>query len=247
MILEWRRECATTHKHCHQIHQPPQTWPTRLVDIGDSSGTQDPFLKEMKDHPEPSGIYIALSHCWGKSQIITTTKATYSERTKAIPWSSLSKTFQDAITIARGLGVRYIWIDSLAIIQDDIDDWAQEASRMASVYQNSWLTIAATAASDGNDGCLSPHPIYCIDGKENGHLYRILVREHIDHSSFGRSAELSNRPATRRRFPLLSRGWTLQEQLLAPCIIHFTEQELVWECNEGFSASARHIHTLKLD
>jgi hypothetical protein len=232
MIIEWRRECATTHKHCRQS-QLSQTWPTRLIDIGDSSGTQAPFLREMKEHSEAFGVYIALSHCWGKSQIITTTKATYIERMKAIPWSGLSKTFQDAITLARALGVRYIWIDSLAIVQDDADDWAREASRMASVYQNSWLTLAATAASDGNDGCLLPRPIYGVDGEEDGHLYRILVRENIDHSPFAQRAQMSNLK-TKRRLPLLSRGWTLQEQLLAPCIIHFTEQELVWECNEGF-------------
>jgi hypothetical protein len=243
VILEWRRDCATTHKHCHRS-QPSRAWPTRLIDIGDSSSTQAPFLREMKEHPKVFGDYIALSHCWGKSQIITTTKATYIERTKAIPWSSLSKTFQDAIVLARALGVRYIWIDSLAIIQDDSNDWAREASRMASVYQNSWLSIAATAASNGNDGFLLPRPIYGIDGEENGHPYRVLVRENIDHSPFSQRAQMSN-PSTKRRLPLLSRGWTLQEQLLAPCIIHFTEQELVWECNEGFVCECKaypHVH-----
>ena len=66
-----------------------------------------------------------------------------------IAFQSLSKTFQDAVIISFKLGVRYLWIDSLCIIQDSISDWQQESSRMNLVYQNALFTIAAEAAADG--------------------------------------------------------------------------------------------------
>lgn len=63
--------------------------------------------------------YIALSHCWGTEQNFTTTKATRDARMKEIAWNELPKTYRDAIKVARKLHIRYVWIDSLCIIQDD--------------------------------------------------------------------------------------------------------------------------------
>jgi hypothetical protein len=64
-----------------------------------------------------------------------------------------SKTFQDAVIVTRHLGFRYLWIDSLCIIQDDKQDWEREVARMALVYKGSQLTIAATSSKDGSEGC----------------------------------------------------------------------------------------------
>jgi hypothetical protein len=72
---------------------------------------------------------------------------------KEIPHCHLTKTFQDAIAIARSLGIAYLWIDSLCIIQDDAEDWDKESRRMCDVYGGSSLNIAATAAPDGSYGC----------------------------------------------------------------------------------------------
>lgn len=63
------------------------------------------------------------------------------------------KAFQDAIRIALTLGIDYLWIDSLCIIQDDEDDWRQESLLISTVYGNFYLNIAATGASDGSQGC----------------------------------------------------------------------------------------------
>ena len=78
--------------------------------------------------------YTTLSHCWGKKHIVTTTKATLEQRKLEVPWLLLSRTFQDAITITRELGIRYIWIDSLCIIQDDKEDWERVSAKMAEIY-----------------------------------------------------------------------------------------------------------------
>lgn len=71
----------------------------------------------------------------------------------SIPRSSLCKAFQDAIRIALTLGIDYLWIDSLCIIQDDEDDWRQESLLISTVYGNFYLNIAAAGASDGSQGC----------------------------------------------------------------------------------------------
>jgi hypothetical protein len=60
--------------------------------------------------------YVTLSHRWGGISSITTTTNTISQRMRAIPYKELPKTFQDAVTITRSLGVKYLWIDSLCIL-----------------------------------------------------------------------------------------------------------------------------------
>jgi hypothetical protein len=113
----------------------------------------DPFLYSTAGRP---GQYIALSHCWGKEQLLTTTRATVHDRASAIPLETLPKTFQDAVQLTRRLGIRYIWIDSLCIIQDSAEDWKKEAALMESVYSDALFTISADSASDSTKGLSCP-------------------------------------------------------------------------------------------
>ena len=101
--------------------------------------------------------YIALSHCWGKAPIVRTTKDTLSRRRQGIDTSLLPPAFQDAILIARRLEVRYLWIDSLCIIQDDELDWQTESAKMSTIYQNALLTISAGLSGHGGD-CFTKTP-----------------------------------------------------------------------------------------
>lgn len=71
----------------------------------------------------------------------------------AIPEDELTKTFQDAIQIALSLGLQYLWIDSLCIIQSSPEDWAKESVLMHSVCSGSAINIAAAGAEDGTKGC----------------------------------------------------------------------------------------------
>ena len=179
------------------------------------------------------GKYIALSHCWGGKKSLYTSKKTLNMHTRGIPFSRFPKTFQDAILICRELGVDYLWIDSLCIIQDSEEDWALQAARMTDVYSNSWITIAADAAINGNEGFINderrkikvkrfkcPGPgtqdsEVCIRKKGSG------LRDSFNHHCWTGPT----------RSPLSLRGWVLQESVLAPRILHFTAEELTWECN----------------
>ncbi|KAH8782076.1 heterokaryon incompatibility protein-domain-containing protein [Hyaloscypha finlandica] len=178
------------------------------------------------------GRYIALSHCWGSSQLCVLDGKTISQFKKSIPWSRLPKTFQDAILFSAKLGVNHIWIDALCIVQDDPDDWERESARMADIYQNSFLTLAATASSNGMGGCFSDAKTVALSEHElTGSqslvgLDPIVVRTKLQHWAWPPSK------ASMKLHPLLSRGWAFQERILSPRVLHFCKDELLWECRE---------------
>lgn len=104
--------CLQAHPMCNPT--PSAYLPARVIDIGtDTSAPKLCALVLKKVN------YVTLSHCWGAFQPLTTTKATLAERQEGIDWDALPKTFQEAIKLTRILGIRYIWIDSLCIVQDD--------------------------------------------------------------------------------------------------------------------------------
>jgi hypothetical protein len=154
-VKEWARECDETHTRCHDrssdgaLDGPPNL-PTRILDVGMPG--DDPFLLVTTGQRDR---YVALSHCWGGRNECITTKSTYEVYQRAIKLSSLSKTFQDAVRITHTLGMHYLWIDSLCILQDNEADWENEAANMGLIYEDASCTIAAAAASHGAMGCFA--------------------------------------------------------------------------------------------
>ena len=88
-------------------------------------------------------------------QTAKTTRVTLKDRMRGIRIETLPKSFRDAIMICRALGIRFLWIDSLCIIQQDAEDWERECSRMRDVYRNSYLTISIARSRGSSDGCFS--------------------------------------------------------------------------------------------
>lgn len=101
------------------------------------------------------GRYIALSHSWGSSPRLTATSDTLEDLEDGIATSFLPKTFRDAIQITKRLGIRYLWIDCLCIVQDDAKDWERESATMGEVYRNAYLTVSASDSLDSSSGFLS--------------------------------------------------------------------------------------------
>jgi hypothetical protein len=148
-----------------------------------------------------------------------------------IPLVELSKTFCDAIEIARNLGFSWLWIDSLCIIQDDKEDWRRESALMATVYGQSGLNIAATAAPDGQTGCLFPRdPVW---GQKR--QIKVEVDREIRTYDYADSRLLINSVFNA---PLNTRAWVLQERLLAPRTLHFGTNEIIWECSTKYACRA---------
>jgi hypothetical protein len=110
----------------------------------------------------------------------------FKDHLRGIDWSDLSQTFKDAITLTRRLGHKYIWIDSLCIIQEDENDWQRESAKMASIYESSILTIAATRASDGTKG------IFPLAIKDSKQIWRQDPHFHLGQSSMKTGAKRIN-------------------------------------------------------
>ncbi|KAL1387616.1 heterokaryon incompatibility protein-domain-containing protein, partial [Phyllosticta capitalensis] len=180
------------------------------------------------------GRYICLSHCWGDPKYhprpLETNYESLKRHREEIPWESLPKTFQDAVSFVRLLGESYIWIDSLCIVQDCSEDWRQEASKMADIYMNSYLTLAATKSNDSTEGLFSmsddKYKPYPYEVEENGSTYTVHYRKSLSH--FFDKLDDRLEPT-----PLLQRAWAYQERLLSPRTLHFGNQELLWECKES--------------
>ncbi|KAF4459406.1 family Taurine catabolism dioxygenase [Fusarium albosuccineum] len=211
------RECLDNHRTCDSTAS--EFLPSRLVQVG---GPDEPSVRVI----ETLGMdpiqhrYLALSHCWGPPESITAqlNDETYREYTKDIPLTLLPKTFHDAVVVTRKLGYQYLWVDSLCIIQGNIDDWIKEGSQMCSIYENSLLTLAAASSSSGHGGLFyqSPRLQLTSTHPESGQQCQIFARFNINHRFFD--------------FPLMNRAWVMQERLLSPRTLYFTSQELVWEC-----------------
>lgn len=141
-------DCNKYHSCSNSTSSP--SVPTRLLEVSGRGETVR--VVELGERRED---YVALSHCWGLSHRLTTTKENYHSHRDGIPLSQLPTTFRQAVLVTRRLDVQYLWIDSLCIIQDDFLDWEHEASKMGNVYAHAFLTISALSSTDDSSGCFT--------------------------------------------------------------------------------------------
>lgn len=229
--LEWvqsfLQKCQRDHASCG-TSLPPRL-PKRVLCIENEHDNIGIKVQLVQDGNRRSN-YVALSHCWGTHQTCTTTRDNLKDRISGVPWKLIPKTFQDAIKLALKLGFSYIWIDSLCIIQDDAMDWETESSKMAEIYQDAALTLAATSSTGDYMGCYSedmkaPNELE-LQLPEDVGACRIAVRQPLQHWGDQTTTGLN------LHFPLLTRGWAFQERLLSARVLHLCRSELVWECRE---------------
>lgn len=242
--------CLSDHPKCQNTKSGHL--PKRFVAVTSDDGSNGVKIYESTDNTVE---YLTLSHCWGSRQnILKTTKSTLTSYHRNIPWSSLPKTFQDAVAITRSLGFQYLWIDSLCIVQDDPDDYLHESHKMSDIYSGSFLTIAATSAPDSSHGCFMPkqQPFKIQVTNASGSLYKIFVREQPSHHGFkGQFNEEDHmndwvipfncQDAANAQTPLLKRAWAYEERLLSTRVLHFTQSEMILECMEGIQCECGRV------
>jgi hypothetical protein len=195
--------CTEQHS-CY--HGEMSTLPTRVIDVG----KEQPCLHLSNGAKAP---YITLSHCWGELETITTTKSTLEARMSGFSMESLPKLFQDAVKVTRLLNIHYLWIDSLCIIQDSHEEWSSESARMGDIYRCSFLTLYALDAANSHETMLGERASLTPD-----------------------NARISDTALLRKQYfqksTLYKRAWALQERLLSPRILYYSNKEMLWECLE---------------
>ncbi|KXX78305.1 hypothetical protein MMYC01_206226 [Madurella mycetomatis] len=137
--------------------------PRRVLDLGcfddaqPGSGAAD--IRLVEPAAGQRGQYTALSYCWGGYTECRTLTVNLAERLDRIEFNLLPEVYAHAVTVTRGLGIRYLWIDALCIIQDDEADWIREAATMCDVYWNTVCRIAVTDSKSPAEGFFPPAPI----------------------------------------------------------------------------------------
>ena len=197
--------------------------PRRVVDV------ENPSLPRLIEPKGQKGRYVALSHYWGtpKRCPLRTTSRNFKLHCAGIPLEHLSQTFRDAIAVTRSIGLRYLWIDSICIIQDDVSDWEAELDLIGAIFEHAYLTISASTCDPESDGLFLQYksPLSLLElpfkdsrGDENGSLF------------VG-----SKRSLTPNLFNsiLSKRGWATQEWILSRRMVHYTEEGMVWACKQA--------------
>lgn len=118
------------------------------------SGPNSSVLHLKESHAGERGRYTALSYCWGGPQEFRTTKKDLAARIEGFQLDNLPHALQDAVIVTRELGISYLWVDSMCIVQDDVEDKFREISGMRHIYKEAVLTISASNSKAANDGFL---------------------------------------------------------------------------------------------
>lgn len=248
-IRRWMRDYAEPFEH---TSMQSSKMPNRVLEIGLRGETV-----ALDVSGNITGDYAALSHCWGLEQATKLSKRSILKRLapggsktpirlltqksmralqKGVKTRDLPKSFQDAVWLTYELGLRYLWIDSLCIIQGDDDDWSKESACMCDVYHNAAVTIAASRATDSSKPFLDsrtprkyadvPYNSGSVGGNESISAFLLPLEAAWD----------ENEVPFLKDEPLTERGWALQERYLSQRTIHFTKSQIYFEVGRRFSS-----------
>lgn len=226
---DWIKHCTSQHPFCRSwqsVSNLHQKRPPRIVEILPQSLRLrcDSDIEIIKDFQ-----YLTLSHIWGKdsSQQLCLSEARLKQFRSRIPEVELPEMFKEAIRITRALGFKYLWIDSLCIIQDSALDWEAQASQMSSVYANGTCDIAFLFPPEHG-----PRPHRADPRKTSPCVVR--------GRQYGRSdlcimSSSSFEKLQIRNWPWSLWAWTFQEHILSPQTILCGDDSILWECREVFA------------
>ncbi|KAI0182637.1 heterokaryon incompatibility protein-domain-containing protein, partial [Xylaria flabelliformis] len=220
------------HVHCRMgADDEKPLLPSRVLDVG-LLNDNDTALK-LVILPGQRAEYAALSYCWGGKQNFETRSDTLDSNMKSIAYDLLPLTIQDAVRFTRALRIRYLWVDSLCILQDSQEDKDKEIKKMADIYSKSTVTICAAAATSSKDGFLRQSqtevhdsltvalPLMVHDNKKSK-TEVVYLRPSISEPTWLRGND--------RIWPTDRRAWTFQETYLSPRIISIFDIGYQWEC-----------------
>lgn len=206
-IRSWIVECDHRHDDCASLQS---SLPARLINLSNISAEERDLRLYIPKHGE-MGRYAALSYCWGYSQPVTTSEKSLLRHLRKIPYDNLPQTLQDAVRVTKAMGLQFLWVDALCIVQDSERDKRTEIAKMAEIYQNACFTIVAACSTSSAEGFLQvrdglPPALEIPVGCGNGNV--------------GSIALLPTYKGPRHE-PLHDRAWTLQEIILSRRLLIF--------------------------
>ncbi|KAH0437316.1 heterokaryon incompatibility protein [Colletotrichum camelliae] len=258
VVEDWIRNCVENHPDCNSRSLPAgkvqqqfatessrdisethrRALPSRLLklELVDQHRT---FRLVTRQEIATQASYATLSHCWGTKpwdRNLILNQANLATLSASQPITILPKTFQEAFVVLERLQLEYLWIDRFCIFQDSEEDWLAEASEMHNVYANSFICISALGAKDDDGGLFFTRdplavriPVVNIPIGESN--------EPVPHAPERVMASI--RGSDLRSAVLSTRGWVLQERILAPRVLHFGKSQVLWECNTSVSSEAQ--------
>ncbi|PBK66881.1 HET-domain-containing protein [Armillaria solidipes] len=191
--------------------------PTRVIDC------KDPDQPRLLAHNGVEDKYVALSYVWGGKQPHSTTTKNLESYIKGIPLINIPKTVVDAITVTRKLGLQYLWVDALCILQDSKDDKAREIARIRHIFRDAYVTIIAACTHRVSDGFLHVR----TEGIARwGVKESMLLPFRCPNGGIGGLQQKDEAP----KEPTDERAWCLEERVLSPRKLIYASHTLQYEC-----------------
>jgi Heterokaryon incompatibility protein (HET) len=218
-------KCLRSHTLCPK--QVESRLPRRILHLAENGS--DSLHVTLQETNGATGKYACLIHRPGSVKTCKATQSNYIDLLSGIPWSSIPATFQDAMMFCYTLGINYIWIDSLCIVDDDdANSYKHQTLQIPTIYNNSYITLAASAALNDDSGCF--WDLFGPGVSEfKTDLGSFSVRKAVTHS------QSKWESISRDMSPTLSKA-----ALPSPRLIHFSQNELVWECKEVGTCQCGH-------
>lgn len=232
LLKRWRSECENRHEGCRfqqSLTKSGQVRPLLLIDVLDQC---------VVDSCGVDGEFVALSYCWG---VPAPGKPYWFRNERAIldalrePGAlslgsefgeKLPNTIRDSIQLTHTLGERYLWIDSLCIVQDDNDMKSIELPKMSDIYASACLTIIAgegNHADHGLSGLTFTRPRSCKQDVVQINDEQLMTPTGLDRRSTGIEGSIA----------YYTRGWTFQEYRFGRRRLIFERQSVTWQCREA--------------
>ncbi|KAI8711862.1 HET domain-containing protein [Fusarium sp. LHS14.1] len=214
MIRQFLQGCRKFHRGCN--FKGTYRMPTRVIDVGNPQQRRLPRL--IITSPSMEDKYLALSYCWGPAtDTYALNASTMEDMLNGMDESRLVAAHRDTMSLARSLGVQFVWIDALCIIQGNKEDWERESNLMARVYGNSTLTVSAGRSADARNSFIinnykQPAPCCEIPLDEGQGNVLVGLRRSSDYGV------------------VETRGWCLQEKKWSRRIVFFGKEQLCFSC-----------------
>ena len=219
-VGRWLETCQKTHTKCSVQYE---YWvPSRVIYVRGNS--EDPVRLCQRSSVPHGAPYATLSHCWGGVHTLNLTSTTMEAFLEGIAMTDLPATYKDAVSIARSLGIAYLWIDSLCIIQDSAEDWQRESGDMCKVYKHGLVNIATLHAENSHGGCFAPR------NPRQTQPITVQSRWSICRDRLWTMMPMQNHEFTDSK--LHRRAWVVQERALAPRVLSFGKRMVHWRCLE---------------